>query len=79
MNTPTQEKRERFVFYFSVTTSILLLLVVLLLVGFQTYVRWFVNQNFTLVGGNELEVLTVSMSALVLAIASIHRPSKNAE
>lgn len=73
----TQEKREKIVFYFSAGVSVVLLLTMLFLIGAQTYVRWFINQNFTLVGGNELEILTISVFALILTITYIYRPSKD--
>ena len=34
----------------------------------QAYVRWKLNQNFTFLGGGELEVLTAGAFALLLAL-----------
>lgn len=78
-NKPPQEKRQNLIFRFSMTVSVLMLLIVLALVSFQTYIRWFVNQNFTLVGGNELEVMTASVFVLITAITYINRPSRVTE
>lgn len=73
----TQEKKGKIVFYFSATLSVVLLFVVLILTGAQTYVRWFLNQNFTLVGGSELEALTFSVFALILLMTYLYRPGQN--
>lgn len=34
----------------------------------QAYVRWKINQNFTFLGGVELEALTVASFALLIAL-----------
>lgn len=82
MNNHVQEKGARGIFCFPAllsVLSILLFFVVLALVGFQIYVRWFKNQDFIFVGGNELEVLTASAFAFLSVIAYIHRPERGAE
>lgn len=71
-----QEKRERLIFHSSVIVSVITLLVVFAFIGFQTYVRWKINQNFTVLGGNELEVLTISVFALIFGVVYIHRPER---
>ena len=38
------------------------------LIFLRAYVRWTANQNFTFLGGNELEVLTASTFLLVLGM-----------
>ncbi len=75
MNILNFEKRERMMFRFSTAVAALALFVVFALVFLQVYVRWSVNQNFTFLGGNELEVLTFSSFALLLGLAYLHRPS----
>lgn len=50
------------------------LLVVFGVTAAQGYIRWKINQNFTLLGGYELEVLTVSTSALLFALLLVSRP-----
>lgn len=54
-----------------------LIVSLLLTFGFiaaQTYVRWTINQNFTFLGGDELETLTASSFALLIVLAYIYRP-----
>jgi len=75
MNTPHPEKRERMVFRFSAAIAALAVCIVFVLTIAQAYVRWSVNQNFTFLGGNALEALTVSSFGLVLGLAYIHRRS----
>jgi len=67
------------IFRFSAAVAALALCIVFVLTIAQVYVRWSVNQNFTFLGGNELEVLTFSSFALLLGLAYLHRPgaSKN--
>ena len=57
----------------ALAASIISLVGVLAIVGFQIYVRWTINQNFTFLGGGELEVLTASAFALTLGLAYIYR------
>ncbi|MDO8593325.1 MAG: hypothetical protein Q7R59_00255 [bacterium] len=74
MNTPIQERRQTLVFRLSFISTILALAVVLTVVGFEVYVRWFVNKDFALLGGFELEALTISAFALILGMAYMYRP-----
>jgi uncharacterized membrane protein YidH (DUF202 family) len=55
-----------------VTVSISLVLLCVLILA-QVYVRWTINQSFTFLGGGELEALTVSVFALVIAIIFAYR------
>jgi len=52
---------------------ILALAVVLLIISFEIYVRWFVNKDFALLGGFELEALTISAFALILGMVYRYR------
>ena len=70
----TQKKCSKFVFSLSITCATLSMAIVLLLITLQAYVRWAINQNFVLLGGGELEVLTVSAFASVIGLAYIYRP-----
>lgn len=79
MTESTKEKREKFVFRFSVAVAALSFAAVFVVTGAQIYVRWFINQDFTIIGGNQLEVLTASAFLLILAIAYIGRPGKNSK
>lgn len=40
---------------------------------FQGYIRWTINQNFTLLGGGELEALTVCSFGLLYLLSRHHR------
>jgi len=73
MNTPTQERRSTLVFRLSFISVILALAVVLLIISFEIYVRWFVNKDFALLGGFELEALTISAFALILGMVYRYR------
>ncbi len=66
-------KRRDVVQWAALAASVLSLLAVLGIVGFQIYVRWTVNQNFTFLGGSELEVLTASAFALTLGLSYVYR------
>lgn len=75
MNNLTQERRQTLVFRLAFVSAILILLVVLITAGFELYVRWFVNKDFMLLGGFELEALTLSASALILGMTYLYRPT----
>ena len=76
MNTSTPEGRETLVFRLAVISALVLLVIVLAVTGFELYVRWFVNKDFTFLGGFQLEALTLSVGALILGLLSAHRPSR---
>jgi hypothetical protein len=71
------EKKERIIFRFCAAICGVSLVLVFAAIAFQTYVRWFVNQNFTVMGGSELEVLTASAFASLLLLAYVHRPHRS--
>ena len=73
MNENIKEKRGNFIFRFSVVVSVISLLTVFISTGAQIYIRWFINKDFIVVGGNQLEFLTISAFALVLVLAYTHR------
>lgn len=74
MNNSTYERRQTVLFRFVYISAIVMLFVVLITAGFELYVRWFVNKDFILLGGFELEALTISVSALILGMAYLYRP-----
>ena len=57
----------------AMTVATISIIVVLGFIAVQTYVRWNLNQNFTFLGGFELEALTVSAFALLIALLFISR------
>ena len=74
----SHEKYVRMFYGFSMLVAVLSLLSTLAFVMAQAYVRWSMNQNFTFLGGNELEVLTFSAFALLLGLNYLYRlHSKN--
>ena len=77
MNENTKEKRVSFIFRFSVIVSVLSLLVVFVTTGIQVYIRWFFNKDFLLIGGTQLEVLTVSAFILISVLTYIYRQERN--
>ena len=68
------EKHEKMVYRFSLVTSIISSAIILLLILVQAYVRWYKNQYFTFLGGYELEVLTVSVFALLIGLTHAYKP-----
>lgn len=74
MNNMTHEQKEKLLFAFSFIIACLSVLVSFVFIAVQTYVRWKINQNFTFLGGAELEVLTASGFALLIALLYMHRP-----
>ena len=69
--------RSRPLFLFSAGLVALSLLFVIVMTAVQIYVRWNVNQNFTFLGGNELEAITVGAFALLIALVCTHRHSSD--
>ena len=57
----------------AVTVACLSIIMVLAFVVLETYVRWNLNQNFTFLGGFELEAFTVSAFALLIALLFVSR------
>lgn len=49
-------------------TALVALIAAAVIVAFQLYVRWKVNQNFTFLGGFELEALTIMGAGLLAAL-----------
>lgn len=72
----TENKQERVTFLFGVTIAAVWMVVVFVLVLAQLYIRWSINQNFTLLGGFELEALTFSTFALILGLVYLHRSGR---
>lgn len=71
-----KESRQNLVYRLSVGTFSVS---TVLLFGFliaQTYVRWVVNQNFTLLGGFELEALTLLVLGQTIALSYIYRSER---
>lgn len=58
-----------------VIAAVLAVLVIVIIIG-QIYVRWTLNQNFTFLGGGELETMTFSLVVLVLGLLHHLRKSK---
>lgn len=70
------EKHEKMVYRFSLLMSAISAVIILVLIIAQAYVRWFKNQNFTFLGGYELEVLTLSVFAALIGLAHAYKPKK---
>jgi hypothetical protein len=58
---------------FTSIIAILAIVLTFILIIAQAYVRWSVNQNFTFLGGNALEALTLAAFGLIWGLAYIHR------
>lgn len=77
MNHMTHEQKEKLLFGFSFIIAAVSIIAVAAFIAAQAYVRWKINQNFTFLGGSELEALTLGAFGLVIALLVAHRPSKN--
>lgn len=76
MNKLTPESREKILTNAAMAIAAVLAVLVAVIVIAQMYVRWSLNQNFTFLGGGELEVLTLSVVVLVLGLLHHLRKSK---
>ena len=65
--------KHRIVSAATIAAMVVSFLAVLGIAGFEMYVRWFINQNYVVLGGSELEVLTASAFVLTLGLAYIYR------
>lgn len=77
MNKLTPESQERFLTNAAVIATIVFAIAVAAIIIAQIYVRWSLNQNFTFLGGGELETLTFSLVVLVLGLLHHFRKSKS--
>lgn len=68
------EKHEKTVYKFSLIITTISFIIILVLIAGQIYVRWYINQTFTFLGGYELEALTVSVFALLIGLANAYKP-----
>ena len=68
-----KEIKQSLVFWLSFTTTVLSVLALIGFVAAQTYVRWKLNQNFTFLGGFELEALTLLALGLMGILTHTHR------
>ena len=65
--------RSSSVFWFSLVVAKLSFVGLVALFGLQVYTRWYVNKDFAFLPGFGLEALTISVFALILGLAYIHR------
>ncbi len=70
----TSGKRQKVVLWIALVSVLLSLVLTFGLIIAQVYVRWTVNQNFTFLGGGELETLTASTFILLLGLLYVYRP-----
>jgi hypothetical protein len=71
-----EQNREKITFIMAVVVAALWMAGVAGLIIAQIYIRWSINQSFTLLGGFELEALTFSVFALMLGLVYLHRSGK---
>lgn len=67
MNT-FMEKHLGIIYWVSLVSALAMLALALVVSGFEIYVRWTINKEFTFLGGGELAALTVSGTALLLGL-----------
>ena len=72
-NHDARSRRERAVFRLAYGSALLSALMVVGFIAAQAYVRWSLNQNFTFLGGGELEVLTGATAGIIIGLAFIYR------
>jgi len=66
------DKRHNFIYRFGLTVSILSAVTFFVILFAQIYVRWYINQNFTFLGGFGLESLSLLVLGLTLGL--LHSP-----
>ncbi|MEK7132420.1 MAG: hypothetical protein AAB830_00015 [Patescibacteria group bacterium] len=71
-----KETRQSLVFWLSIITFIVSAIMFLGFVAAQTYVRWAMNQNFSFLGGFELEALSLLVLGQIIALSHIHRAER---
>lgn len=67
-----KESRQTFVFWLSAMTACLALLSVIGISAAEMYIRWKINQDFSFLGGWELEAITLLGGGL-LAVLLLRR------
>ena len=67
-----KEKRQNVVYWLSIITFIISATLLFGFIGVQTYVRWKINQNFSFLGGFELEALTLLVLGQIATLSYIH-------
>lgn len=65
--------KEQWILFISFVISIFSIVASFGFITYEAYIRWTLNQNFTFVGGNKLEVLIVSAFGLLLGLNYINR------
>jgi hypothetical protein len=58
-------------YYFASFVAVVSFILLLVLFGIQMYTRWYLNKDFTLLGGNELEVFTAATFALIYGLTHL--------
>lgn len=71
-----KEKRQNVVYWLSIITFIISAILLFGFIGVQTYVRWKINQNFSFLGGFELEALSLLVLGQIVALSYIHRTER---
>ena len=76
MNKLTQENRQTLIFRLAFTSVIIASVIVLAVIGMEGFIRWVMNREFVVLGGHELETLTVFIGILILSMMYIYRPGE---
>lgn len=69
-----QKQKAEILFWLSLVAATIAILTAFIIIGFQIYVRWKLNQTFTFLGGNVLEVLLIAGFGMLLGLLYAHRP-----
>ncbi|MDO8552451.1 MAG: hypothetical protein Q7S01_02880 [bacterium] len=72
----TAETRQSVVYWLSIITFVVSSVLFIGFIAAQAYVRWFINQNYSFLGGFELEALTFLVLGQITALAFIYRIDK---
>ncbi len=75
MRNITSEKREQLVFCLAYATAVLAVLSVFAITGFEAYVRWALNKDFTFLGGSSLAALIIATFILMTGLVYAYRPT----
>ncbi len=63
-----KESKHALVFWLTLAAAAIALLMALIVTAAEIYVRWKLNQNFTFLGGFQLEALTLFGGGLLAAL-----------
>jgi len=71
----SEEKHQKFINMFASITAVVGVVLAFGLLGFEAYIRWTLNQNFTFLGDGGLPALIVASFGLLYGLVYLRRRS----